>query len=89
MTLNDKLVCDSKAIYGGDGNSAKAPDGRTWETIRSMTECNQPIPIKKGDILETTAIYDTNAHALRHSATGHGDGDSMGTMFVNFAYPKE
>jgi hypothetical protein len=89
LELNGKTVCDSRAIYGGEGNSAMAPDGRKWETIRAMTECNEPIPVKAGDNVSTTAMYDTSAHALRHSATGHGDGDSMGTMFINFAATRQ
>jgi hypothetical protein len=64
LKLNDKQICDSRAIYGGDGNEAVGPDGRPWETIRAMTECNDPIPVKAGDILSTTAVYDTTAHAL-------------------------
>jgi hypothetical protein len=64
LTINGKTVCDSTAIYGGDGNHALSPDGRPWETIRAMTECNDPIAVKAGDVISTTAVYDTTLHAL-------------------------
>jgi Stress up-regulated Nod 19 len=62
LTLNDKIICDSKATYGGDNGTS--PNGNRWETIVSMGECNTPIPVKAGDYLSTTAIYDTTKHPL-------------------------
>jgi hypothetical protein len=62
LTLNDKVICDSYATYGGD--NATLSNGKNWETILSMSECNEPVKVKAGDMLSTTAIYDTSKHPL-------------------------
>jgi len=84
LKLNDRVICDSQAVYGGDGSETVGADGKKWMTISAMTECNKPIEVKKGDVIVTEAIYDTDLHPLRQAAHGHGDGESMGTFFVNF-----
>jgi hypothetical protein len=50
--LNGKPVCVSKAIYG---TTMKNENGKEWTTISSMTDCLDPIAVKKGDkiVLET------------------------------------
>jgi hypothetical protein len=63
MYVNGKLYCESKAIYGGKGGTLNV-DGKTWSTIATMTECNKPIPVKKGDKLKIEATYDTKEHPL-------------------------
>jgi hypothetical protein len=62
LTLNGKVVCDSHAQYGGDGGEGVAPDGRPWQTIRQMSQCTDPIPVKKGDILGLKSYYNTKLH---------------------------
>jgi hypothetical protein len=64
LTLNGKVVCNSRAVYGGDENHAIAPNGKIWDTIHTMTECNEPIQVKAGDTVSTIAVYDTTAHPL-------------------------
>jgi hypothetical protein len=54
MYVNNKLYCRSKALYGGPGGTVKV-DGKEWATIATMTECNDPIPVKKGDKLKIEA----------------------------------
>jgi hypothetical protein len=63
LWVNDKLYCSSKAIYGGEGGEINI-DGKKWATISKMTECNEPIPVKKGDKLKVQATYNTIAHPL-------------------------
>lgn len=60
--INDKTVCDSRAVYGGEGHTAKTTDGKTWETIRESTYCNNTIPVKKGDKIFMQANYDVDLH---------------------------
>lgn len=62
MQVNDKTVCTSKATYGG--SSSLVVDGKEWQSITTMGECSDPIPVKKGDILRVLAGYDTKNHPL-------------------------
>jgi hypothetical protein len=41
LTVNDKVVCDSQAVYGLDSRETKtlAPNGRQWQVITEMTQC--------------------------------------------------
>jgi hypothetical protein len=55
--INNKTVGESKAQYGGAGSES----GR-WATISGMTQCNDLIPVKKGDILTIGANYDVETH---------------------------
>jgi hypothetical protein len=64
LYLNDKKVCESQAGYGGPGAVRVTKDGRKWETISSMTDCMDPIPVKKGDKLEIEANYDITKHPV-------------------------
>jgi hypothetical protein len=63
LSINGKKYCTSNALYGGEGGTLNI-DGKAWETIRKMEECNTPIPVKKGDILKVEAAYDTKKHPL-------------------------
>lgn len=82
MYLNGKLYCTSKAIYGGPSGTLNA-NGQTWISIATMTECNDPIAVKKGDRIKIEATYDTKEHPLRES---HGvKQENMGMMTMVFA----
>jgi hypothetical protein len=61
LKVNDKLVCDSRALYGGPG-AETVVDGKVWKTIREVTKCLDPIPVKKGDRVYMQANYDTELH---------------------------
>jgi len=62
VKINDKVVCDSKALYGGPGHVGKTTDGKSWETIRDMVTCPEGVIVKKGDKIALTANYDIVAH---------------------------
>jgi hypothetical protein len=48
----DQLTqCESKGVYNGGKGS-----------LTDMTVCQEPIPVKKGDMLVITAKYDLEAH---------------------------
>lgn len=59
--INDKQVCESKAVYGDE---VKGLDGSKWATIVEYTPCNDAIKIKKGDKVYITAEYDLTKHRL-------------------------
>jgi hypothetical protein len=61
MEVNGKEVCTSIAQYGGSGADFQL-NGKEWKTINKMTECNQPVELKKGDEIVIRATYDTEAH---------------------------
>lgn len=82
MYLNDKEICSSKAEYGGAGGTMKAGE-KEWTTISRMSDCLEPIPVKKGDYLRLEASYDTVKHPLRESEGVKQEG--MGMMYFNFA----
>jgi len=63
MYINGKLYCASKATYGGPKGTVTI-DGKEWATIATMSECNTPIAVKKGDKIKLEAEYDTKAHPL-------------------------
>lgn len=64
MTLNDKVVCVSTPTYGGASGGVKAPNGKEWQTITSMSRCTDPFPFKKDDVIKLISIYDTDEHPL-------------------------
>jgi Stress up-regulated Nod 19 len=65
LYINEKLACDSKAVYGGNPQAMMiGPDGKKWETISSMKECIEPIQVKKGDGLRMEAYFDTDTHPV-------------------------
>jgi hypothetical protein len=59
ILVNDKWACTSNAIYG---TKMKSADGKEWTTISQMTECAQPIEVKKGDQIKLVATFDEIAH---------------------------
>jgi len=97
LKINDQEVCNSKAVYGGEGHTSKTPDGKVWETIRETSSCYTPIKVKKGDKFYMQANYDTELHPSREQ--GHGgmggmkavmDGgegaEQMALVVTNFAF---
>jgi hypothetical protein len=62
LKINDKLVCDSKAEYGGEGHTSKTSDGKVWETIRATSTCEDPVKVTKGDKVYMQANYDVGLH---------------------------
>ncbi|KAF1812280.1 hypothetical protein P152DRAFT_449551 [Eremomyces bilateralis CBS 781.70] len=76
LLVNDKEVCTSKATYGGAGGTMEL-DGEKWETISNMNRCPEPIPIKKGDYITMTAVYDLKLHPLRTQGATSGGMEGM------------
>jgi hypothetical protein len=64
LLINGRIVCDSKATYGGEQGTLETEDGKKWETISSMTACRDPIPVKTGDVITMVSMYDTALHPL-------------------------
>jgi hypothetical protein len=64
VMLNDKLICTSDASYGKTYNGDAKPGAKEWTTISKMADCNDVIPIKKGDKIVLDAAYDEIAHPL-------------------------
>jgi hypothetical protein len=62
LIINDKVVCNSVATYGGAESTLVGNDGKKWETINAMSECNDPVKVKKGDVVQLEAAFDTIAH---------------------------
>lgn len=87
LFINDKEVCDSLAKYGGSESTLAEGDGKKWETISAMGECNRPIKVQKGDKLRIIGEYDTVAHPAR---TTHGaEAEEMGIYFLTFVPDKK
>ena len=61
LKINGKMICDSKAQYGGDG-TFKGEDGKEFPALSGMNECTEPFAVKKGDILEIEAYFDLDKH---------------------------
>jgi hypothetical protein len=62
VNVNGKQVCDSKALYGGEGHTSKTADGKLWETIRETTVCTDSIKVKKGDKIYIEGSFDLDLH---------------------------
>jgi hypothetical protein len=77
--INNKALCTSKAMYGGEGHTTTI-NGKTWETINEMTSCDGPFPVKKGDKLSFGGVYDLKAHPLY--VVGLVDTESVLTVCV-------
>jgi hypothetical protein len=88
LQLNNRTICDSLAVYG----TPQEQQGTKWAVIEKMTQCTEPVQVKKGDKLHMVSYYDTEKHPARPTEDGkkghgHGDGeaDEMGVYFINFA----
>ena len=62
VKLNGKEICTSKANYGSV--AGVGGDTKPWTTIKTMSECDEAIPVKKGDTISIDAIWDKEAHPL-------------------------
>jgi len=85
VKLNDKVVCDSKAEYGGPGHEGKSPEGKAWSTLASTTACEKPIKVSKGDQLAITANFNLEKYPPRPHAQGASMAEEMGLLLVTFA----
>jgi hypothetical protein len=64
----------------------KSDDGKVWATLSSMSECDKPIKVQKGDTIEIEAVYDFVAHpARKHAGGSMGEGEVMGLFGISFA----
>jgi hypothetical protein len=61
--VNDKKVCASQATYGSS-SAVAVVDGKEWKTISKMSDCTEPLELKKGDKIRLEAYYDNIAHPL-------------------------
>lgn len=62
--INNKEICEAKALYGDGGGSVSALDGQKWQTISGYTPCDIPVAIKRGDKVQITSEYDLTKHRL-------------------------
>jgi len=78
--INNKLACESKAVYGGQKGD---------QAIGEMTICPE-IKVKTGDVLTFNVAYDVSKHPVRHESHGMGAGmpDVMGMLDIVFAAGK-
>lgn len=65
--------------------AAKPDPSSGIKTISSMTTCNGPFPVKKGDTLKLVAEYNLAEHPLRDTGNGKGAADVMGMMGISFS----
>jgi hypothetical protein len=63
LYVNGVLRCNSAATYGGKGG-VLVEDDKKWESISAIKDCQEPIRVKKGDLLKLVAVYDTESHPL-------------------------
>ena len=77
LFLNDEQICVSEVEYGDDGLDI---DGNEVEVIQGMSDCNDATPVKEGDYLTMTAIYDLAAHPPMSGGDHDHGGGMMGDM---------
>jgi len=72
LFINEKFACVSKANYGvsTDGGHHGGAADVSIKTITSMTPCQGPLKVKKGDSVSMVVEYDLAKHPLRKSASG-------------------
>ncbi|KAF2403692.1 hypothetical protein EJ06DRAFT_288207 [Trichodelitschia bisporula] len=75
--VNGKPICTSQATYGSAG-AELIVNGKAWKTISKMSDCLDPVELKKGDKIRLEATYDNVAHPLRES--GHEQQGNMAFM---------
>jgi stress up-regulated protein Nod 19 len=72
MLLNGKEICTSNAEYDKENG------------ISGMSPCDQPIKVKKGDLISMKSIYDITKHPMRAGMGGHeiiGGDSKSGDVF--------
>jgi hypothetical protein len=62
VLVNDKVQCQSDAIYGQDGGIIVGNE--KWETITSYSVCRDPIQVNAGDKVKLSSDYDLRKHKL-------------------------
>jgi hypothetical protein len=77
VKLNGSILCESKAVYGGNGEKAG-----NWTTISSMTMCGdkQPLAVKKGDQITVETLFDFE----RYPAYVNGPSLTVGDTNMTF-----
>jgi Stress up-regulated Nod 19 len=60
--VNNATICDSQAIYGGNGQTMSNSEGKVWKTISDMVTCFEPYKVQKGDRAYLEANYDLTQH---------------------------
>jgi len=73
--INDKMVCESKAIYSESKGSG---------AISEMTTC-PTFGVKTGDTMYFTVVYDVGKHPVRHESMAGGMPDVMGMLDIVFS----
>jgi hypothetical protein len=63
-------------------------DGTKWKTVSEMSECVDPVKVKKGDSVTIDAQYDLELHPAR-KYIGGGMAEEMGLMSFLFATNSE
>lgn len=84
--VNDRVVCESTAIYGDEGTT-NTLDGKKWQTITGYTPCEQPVQIKKGDKVSMSSEYDLTKYRLRPD-NAHVDGEAEAMSLAQFQFVK-
>jgi hypothetical protein len=65
VIIDGKPVCTSSAKYGGKLGTMYDESGKAvWQTIDSMSQCLDLIPLKKGNEVILKAFYNPGAHPL-------------------------
>lgn len=72
MKIKNQTVCNSKAVYGkAEGHGHRkvrsvdaVNDEKEYEGIISMTLCDTPIKVSKGDIYTIEASFDFDKHPV-------------------------
>jgi hypothetical protein len=85
LILNGKKVCTSQAGYGGGDDKTASVNGKEWAVLSSMSYCDGPYPVKKGDTLAMNVVYDLKKHPLRKGASGAEATGVMGMLSLAFA----
>jgi hypothetical protein len=66
-------------------DASNAPKTQVWETLSSMSYCNDAVQVKKGDVLTLVSNYDLDKHPAREHAEGGGMAEEMGLMLFSLA----
>jgi hypothetical protein len=64
VRLNGREICTSKAYYGASMRIEGNQSASNWTTISYMTECDDIIPVKKGDTISVDVSWYKVAHPL-------------------------
>jgi Stress up-regulated Nod 19 len=84
LKINDKIICNSQAMYGTNGQTMQSEDGKSWEALSEMSQCTGPWKVNMGDQVFIEANYDLDKHPARKHAHG-GMAEEMGLMSFAWA----